>query len=315
MALLGAACAGPQASVPARPNTAGGAPAPAGEGQPASASPTALPTLPEVRPVRAVHNADIASLQADAAAAWAGRADPAAAKQAIALWERLHSLAPQDKAVAIALARAYYFLGEAHLRQLTDADPGPMIEAFERGALAGENALVLASPAFAARVDQGDPIEQALVAVTLDGIDSLVWYAHNLTSLAIARGIPTMLLYRGRLEALAARMQALQETADYGAPHRLRGTFLAMAPAFAGGDLVAARAAFTRAIVLAPQYLPNKLALAQWLAVQTADRDLCLTLLNEIARADPSLPTEVAPEQRMAQIRAAWLAERLDRLF
>jgi hypothetical protein len=271
--------------------------------------------LPGVRPLRLGADANTQTLMAAAQSAFANRTDLAQLKFAIAQWERVHGLEPENANVALNLSRAYFLLGDSFYRSSAENAPGIMHDAFERGALAGEQALMLLSPGFAAKLAEGRAVEEALLATDKAGLEAMAWYAQNLTAFAIARGIPTMLLYRKRVQTLVEQMISRDETLLYGAAYRVRGMFMASAPTFAGGSLTQAQSAFARAQIIAPDYLPNALAFAEMWTVQAADKAGFVQTLTQIVQADARRPADVAPEQLLAQKRAQWLLTRVNRLF
>lgn len=273
------------------------------------------PVLPAVRPMRLGADADIQALSATAQDAFSKRTDIAQLRLAIAQWEKIHSLQPDNASVALYLSRAYFLLGDSFYRASADAAPGIMHDAFERGTLAGEQALMLLSPGFAGKLAEGRPVEEALLAADKQGLEAMAWYAQNLTAFAVARGIPTMLLYRKRVQTLIEQIISRDETVLYGAAYRVRGSFMASAPSFAGGSLTQAQSAFARAQIIAPTYLPNALAMAEMWAVQAADKVSFVQQLTQVTQADAGKPPEFAPEQALAQKRAAWLLTRVNRLF
>lgn len=245
--------------------------------------------------------------------AWVKRDDRASLEKAIALWEKIAADSEPNAELLSMLSRAYYLLGETHHRLAGDNEA--MLADLEKGVMAGERAMMAASPAFAARVEAGDRIEDAIASIPNEGQPAIYWYASNLGRLALAKGVTTTLLYANRILTAMQRVLSIDETFFCAAPHRYLGVFHATAPTFAGGDLDKSRAHFERALELAPDYLGTKVLFAECYAPKRDDRKLFTRLLNEVAAADPSVIAGLEPEQRLEQEKARRLLTEVDEIF
>ncbi|WP_242341500.1 TRAP transporter TatT component family protein, partial [Anaeromyxobacter sp. SG66] len=96
---------------------------------------------------------------------------------------------------------------------------------------------------------------------------------------------------------------------------RALGAWGAALPVAAGGGAAAARAHFERARQLAPDDLLGRVAEAETYAVLVQDAALFDKLLAEVVGSDPARDPDRAPENAIAQRRAAELRERRARLF
>lgn len=110
--------------------------------------------------------------------------------------------------------------------------------------------------------------------------------------------------------ALTLRVEQLDPDAELGAAHRIRGEVLAALPALAGGDLLASRFEFERAIAASPDLVENRVAMAARYAVEAQDRTLFHGLLESALHLDPRAIPERTPEQLLARARALSLLHR-----
>ena len=248
---------------------------------------------------------------ARAAAAWQGRAKRAQAERAIALFESL-AADGGDAARLTLLARAYCFLAGEHLAP--DGDATAALAAYAQGMRAGEAALLASAPGLAAKVAQGEAVDELLPLIGGASADAAYWYLESVRGFTLAKGLTALVYYRQRIVRLAARLLELDGALFHAGPHRSLALFYAESPSAAGGDLGKARAEFERALALEPHYLAIKVAFAESYATRVHDRELVTRLLGE-AVADATLLPEVEPEQAMARARAQKLLAHVDELF
>ena len=259
---------------------------------------------PRESPPNAAPSFDLARL---AAAAWAARADPQQLERAIVEWEQLLATRPDDQDVQTHLAEAY---AESAVT-LAHSSATAQAAAFARGVRAAAAALLASSPEFRARIEAGDAIDEALDVLPNEALPAVFWYADNLAGYALARGLAAAVYVERRFGRLLAFVLARDDGFHHGAAHRLYGSYLARAPAAAGGDLSKARVEFERALALAPACLSNKVSFAEDYAVAAKDRGLFERLLTEVAD-DGGTDT---PERLIAKKRARQLLASADQLF
>jgi hypothetical protein len=252
-------------------------------------------------------------LAAEAKAAWEKRDDRAQLEKAIAAWEQVLAAKPDDAAALTSIARAYYFLGDGYMR-LAGEDEA-MLATFEKGISAGERAMMAASPDFAARVKNGEKVEDAVKSIAKEAQPAVYWYASNLGKFAVAKGFTTTLFYKDRIYAVMQRVLELDETFYHAAPHRYFGGFYAKAPAFAGGDLNKSKEHFERALALDDKFLGTKVLFAEFYATRAENRDLFTKLLTDVTNADPAVLPDVVPEQKMEQTKAKALLAQINDIF
>lgn len=252
-------------------------------------------------------------LMSKAEAAWQERSDQAKVEEAIAAWEEVVAQNPTHAGALNNLARAYYFLADAHLRPAGDDEA--MLATYEKGILAGENAMMAISPDFKEQVTSGAKVEEAVKAIPKEGQEALYWYASSLGKFAVAKGFTTQLFYKDRIFAVMEHVLNLDETFFYGAPHRYFGAFYAKAPAFAGGDMAKAKEHFDKSLAIDERYLGTKVLYAEYYATKADDKEMFTTLLNDVISADPAIIPEVQPENVVEQEKAKALLAAADDMF
>lgn len=250
---------------------------------------------------------------AKAKEAWTGRSERASAAKAIAEWERLTKDGADDADTWTSLSRAYYFLADTHMRLAGEEET--MIETFEKGVLAGERAMMAASADFAAKVQAGEKVEEAVKLIAQEGQPAIYWYATNLGKFAVAKGFTTTLFYKDRIYAVMQRVLDLDENFYYGAPHRYFGAFFAKAPSFAGGDMAKSKEHFERALKIDDRYLATKVLYAEYWAKKSEDKELFVRLLNEVKKGDADSLPGLLPEQKFEQEKAGRLLAQIDEIF
>jgi hypothetical protein len=98
----------------------------------------------------------------------------------------------------------------------------------------------------------------------------------------------------------------------YAGPHRIAGVIPARLPE---GDLKASKTHFESAIALAPLYLANRVAYADYYAVRARDKRTFLAQLALVASIRADTVPEIAPENRLAQKWAKMLLANTETLF
>ena len=200
------------------------------------------------------------------------------------------------------LARAYYFLGDNHLRLGGDSEG--MKSYFEKGVAMGEKAMVSSSPEFEKRVKAGEKPENAVDAIPKEGQPAMYWYSVCLAKWGKEQGFSTILKFKGRILSIMTRVKELDENYFYGAPHRYFGAYYSVAPGFAGGDMVKGREHFEKAIAIAPGYLGTRVLFAQYWAEKEDEEELWYEQLNAVIAADPNASPDVTPENIFEQRKA-----------
>jgi tetratricopeptide (TPR) repeat protein len=255
--------------------------------------------------------AEVAQLQAQAEAQWARRTDPAAIRQAIALWKRIVEIDPTNYTALVSLTHAHYFLADGYLRDDDDA----YLATMDQGVAWGEKALMAASPEFAARMREGEKFEEAIESIGVDGIGALYWYAANLGKWAKKRGFAVLVGNKSKVKAIMERCLKLDPTFFHGAPDRYFGVYYAIASKVAGGDLEKSEAHFKRSLELAPYYLGTRILMAEILAPRKHDRAMFDEQIRIVLEADEDAVPELRPEALVEKKKARELEAKADKLF
>jgi len=216
------------------------------------------------------------------------------------------------------LSRAYYLLGDSHIRLEAKEDgdkDDEMMGVFEKGVTAAEKAIALRDPNFAKIVaEKKNKWQTAVVDADPKAIPALYWYSTNLGKWALLEGIATIL---ARKDDIKATMDwVIQHNPEYffGAPYRYFGVYHTKVP-IGGGDPPKSKESFERSIKIAPNYLATKVLMAESYAVLAGDRELFDKLLNEVVAADPNAVPEIAPENQLEQQKARAMLAKADDLF
>jgi TRAP transporter TatT component family protein len=241
--------------------------------------------------------------------AFIARDEPARLAAAIAAFRRAVAARPGDGAAELRLARAEAF------RALGARTSAEAKEAWDASARAAERALRAGTPGWAQAIDRGEDPAAAAARVEAPGAEALYLVAQGAMRAAQATGYAAVLAVKDAALAMMARAAELDERIDAAGPHRALGAWRAALPIAAGGGAAAARAHFDRARQLAPDDLLGRVAEAETFAVLVQDAALFDGLLAEVTGADPGRDPLRAPENALAQRRAAELRERRARLF
>ena len=179
---------------------------------------------------------------------------------------------------------------------------------------AAERAIKLTTPAFAAKIKNGEGWQKAVKTVGKEGIPALYWYATNLGKWALLDGFTTILSHKDDIAATMQHVLDLDPGFFHGAPHRYFGVYRTKIP-FPGGDLPKSKEHFEKAVALDANYLDTKVLFAENYAAKAQDEALFKRLLEEvIATPDDAIP-ELIPENRNAKRVAQKLLEDIEEFF
>lgn len=103
-----------------------------------------------------------------------------------------------------------------------------------------------------------------------------------------------------------------QEAMMFDPPHRIAGN---IPTRLSEGDLQASKAHFEKAVSLAPLFLGNRVAYADFYAVRIKDKKLFMDLLTQVVVMPADTLPEIAPENRISQAQAKALVARAASLF
>ena len=208
-------------------------------------------------------------LVAEGDAAWALRADRAKLEESIARWQAAVAIEDDDADTYAKLARAIYLLADGWLA--FEPDSKKYLDTHLRGIDVAERGLAALSPDFEKRRLTGVKTEDAIAVIGKEGVPLMYWYATNLGKWAKASGFATTLKHKDRIFKIISRVYELGPDYYYGAADRYFGAFYAVAPAFAGGDLVKSNEHFQASLKAAPNYLATHVLIAETYAPKVQD--------------------------------------------
>ena len=243
---------------------------------------------------------------------WANRHERAEVEAALGAWTEAAEVDPTRADIQIKLAYGHYLLANAYLKW--DEDDDAVLASLDRGIAAGERAVKLACPNFAAKIRNGERWSDAIPVVRSEGLPAMYWYATNLGMWGIIDGLASTLSLRDRVTAIINHCRRLDEGFFYGAPHRYLGVLMTFVP-FPGGDLPAAKRHFERSLKIAPGYLGTRILYAEYYATKSSDKALYVKLLNEVLASPDDVIPELAPENRLAKRAATTMLAKVDEYF
>ncbi len=237
---------------------------------------------------------------------WEKRGDKQSLKQAISLYEKAYQESPSYE-LAERLAYAWYFLADAF-------EEGKQKSAgYYRGYEWGIKALCY-DPGFKQRYEVGKKgMGDAIAGVSKEFAGAIFWAATSYGKWGKMRNILKQLGPAKQARKMILYLYSLDRNYYYGGPARWLGTYYAVAPGIAGGDLEKSKKYYEESMAAAPKYLATRVLMAENYAAKVKDRALYDQLLDEVLAADPEDLPEVAIEQRVEQEKARKLkAEKFD---
>lgn len=260
---------------------------------------------------------DTSSDLKDAAkAAWEQRGEEKQLQLAIDTWRKVVEADPADHESWTSLSRALYFLADGHIRFHADEEHEErMLTTYEQSVTAAEKALIAMSSDFAAKMRDGEKIEEAVTVLDASAVPALYWRSSALGKWASAKGFATLLSHKDEIKSIMQHCLDSAPTFYYQGPDRYFGVFYARAPGFAGGDPDKSKKHFETSLSAHPDYLGTRVLMAQDLAKKIQDRKLFEEQLNYVLSADPNVIPEIAAENAVEQKKAKQLLAQADELF
>ncbi|MBL4688019.1 MAG: hypothetical protein JKY37_25740 [Nannocystaceae bacterium] len=242
---------------------------------------------------------------------WNNRTSPDEIRAAITAWEAAVKANPADLASLISLTRANYFLADGYTR----GDDKAYLALMDKAVHWGEEAMVVASPEFAAKMRDGGKFPEAVKLVGKPGVPAMYWYASALGKWAKKKGFAVLVGQKDNVKATMDRCLELDELYFFAGPWRYFGAFYAIAPAFAGGDLAKSIEHFKKSLELQPNYVGTKVLWAAELATEQQDEETFDKLLNEVLATPDDVIPELKPETIVEKQKARELLAQHDDLF
>lgn len=237
---------------------------------------------------------------------WEDRGDKASLKQAIAAYEKAYQENPGYE-LAERLAYAWYFLADAF-------EEGKQKSAgYYTGYEWGLKALCF-DPGFKQRHQvEKKGMGDAIRGVPKEFSGAIFWTATSYGKWGKMRNILKQLGPAKQARKMILYLHSMDRNYYYGGPARWLGTYYAVAPGIAGGDMEKSKKHYEEAMDAAPKYLATRVLMAENYAAKAKDRALYDRLLDEVLAGDPDALPEVAIEQRVEQDKARRMkAEKFD---
>ena len=259
-------------------------------------------------------------------AAWEGRVDRAKLEAAIAAWEKAATIETPNLSederrkalfgVHVKLARAYYFLSDAHifLSGTSDEVEEEQMATYNKGVTAAEKAMAIYSPEFAQAVKLEKPMPEAIQLLDKGAVAGMYWYATCVGKWALLAGFAEILSRKDNIKAIMDRVEELDPLYFYGAPYRYFGAYYTKLP-FPGGDLDKSKAYFDKAVAAAPEYLATRVLVAQMWATKAEKKDVYKEHLEAVIGYDLDKAPELKPENTFEQKKAQMLLDKTDDNF
>ena len=246
------------------------------------------------------------TLNSQAEEAWAQRNDKAQLTAALNTYEQLFVADPTNKEIAARLVRGWYFYGDAHEQELEAKKV-----AWDKAITFGQTCLAINAD-YKAILEKEGKREDAAAALTKEDVPCTYWYASALGKWAKESGLATTLKHIGAAKAFISKVQELDPTFFYGAPHRYWGAYYAGLPSFAGQDLDRSKKEFETAIEIAPDYLGTRILLADYWATKNQDQYAIFDEMVQYVMASDAyaLDPELIPENlaEIEKAKALWAA-------
>lgn len=237
---------------------------------------------------------------------WEKRDDKVSLEEALSKFELVHASYPDNLQVLTYLSRGHFLLAE-----FLTSDEGVKKNGFSKGREYGEKGLRTNND-FDKFADKD--IKKAVSYLTTKEIDLLFWAAANLGKYAKANGIFSSLKYKDQILEMIKKVESLNPNYFHGSVPRYWGSYYALAPSIAGGDMKKSKDNFRKAIDMAPEYLGTKVLFAELYWVKMEDQKEFKNELNAVLAA-PLGPVELHPENRLEKAKAQKLLKQVDKLF
>lgn len=247
-------------------------------------------------------------------AAWAGRVEEAKLREAIEHWEKAVAIKNNDHETYAKLSRAYYFLADGFLF-FDEAKRAEFLATHEKGQAVAEQGLRALSADFEKRRNAGTKIEDAVMKLGREAVPLMYWFDVNLGKWAKAQDISTTLKHKDRIFKIMSRVYELDPDYFYGAPDRYFGSYYAVAPSFAGGDLEKSNTYFQQSLKKAPNYLATHVLIAEVYAPKVSDRELYERELKFVLDTPANIIPELEPEHVIEKKKAEKLLAEIDDKF
>ena len=220
---------------------------------------------------------------------WEKRDDRASLEAALVKLEN----SPLNKETLVMLTRGYFLLGDAHL-----TDKEQKMKAFEKARHYGEKGM------------EGKSID----AITVEDVDILYWSAASLGKWSKANGIMSSLKYKNQILSMIRKVESLKPDFFHGAVPRYWGSFYALAPSIAGGDMVKSKDNFKKSIAMAPESLTTRVLFAELYWAEEGNKKEYKKELEAVINAPEGI-AELRPENNLEKKKAKRMLDNIADYF
>jgi TRAP transporter T-component len=160
-------------------------------------------------------------------------------------------------------------------------------------------------------------LEQTLADLDKKDIELLFWAGSGwATWIQHQQGSPASLAQLIRVEQIMLRVLELDETYYYGGAHLFLGAYYGSRPPLFGGKPESSREHFEQALAISNrQFLPALVLYAQTYARMAFDRELFVTLLQEVLDFPLESQPDITLANRVAQRNAGRLLDQAEQFF
>ncbi|MEN8200238.1 MAG: TRAP transporter TatT component family protein [Thermodesulfobacteriota bacterium] len=160
-------------------------------------------------------------------------------------------------------------------------------------------------------------LQQKLAELDSNDAEALFWAASGwATWIRFQEGSPQSMAQLVHVEQLMLRLLELDENYYHGGAHLFMGAYYGTKPPLLGGNPELSRSHFERALVLGSrQYLPTLVLYARTYARMTLDRELFVSLLQEVLDFPLGSQPDSALANQVAKRNAARLLAQVDQFF
>ena len=160
-------------------------------------------------------------------------------------------------------------------------------------------------------------LQQTLDNLSEDDVELLFWAGSGWTTwIRHQEGSPESLAQLVRVEQIMLRVVELDETYYYGGAHFFLGAYYGAKPPLLGGKPEASRRHFEQALAISNrQYLPALVLYAQTYARMSFDRELFVTLLQEVLDFPLQSQPDIGLANQVAKRNATILLDQTEQFF
>jgi tetratricopeptide (TPR) repeat protein len=238
---------------------------------------------------------------------WEARDDKESLEEAVSKFELALSGDEKNLEIMTYLVRGFFLLGDFYIE-----DPDLKKIYLTRAKDYGMKGL-MTNEDFQKR-EKKEGIEKAIRELDPRETEILYWTAASLGKWSKANGVFSSLKFKGQIIEMIKKVEEQNPTFYHGAVPRFWGSFYAVAPSIAGGDMKKSKKYFEEAIALAPESLTSRVLFAELYWVKDDNKKEFKKELELVLKSSDG-PADIAPENRMEKRKAERLLNKMDDLF